>query len=165
MSKQSKSKSKKKSKGINKKMVLVAVGMGSIAAVLTAVTIIVFNKDNSVPEKTLSRADASVNSSKAAPKDPLLGTWEYADGTRYRFSEGGKGAMIVEKFSTSESDSSNRYYEYVYSYTTDGVNLSIDYEKPEVYDAKYTYEVRDGVLHMVGGDGTAGGEYDMSRVS
>ena len=139
----------------NRKMLLFGAAAGLVAAVLAAVTIIVFSKDNSTPEKALSKsetASSSVTTSAVKIKDPIVGTWEYADGTKYRFGENGKGAMIVEN------------YEYVYSYTADGTNLFIDYEKPEVHDAKYTYSIKDTVLHMVGGEGTAGGEYDMNLV-
>ena len=145
----------KREKSQNRKMILFGAAAGGVAAILAAVTIIVFNKDNSKPEKALSKSEttsSSVTTSAVKIKDPIVGTWEYADGTKYRFGENGKGAMIVEK------------YEYVYSYTADGTNLFIDYEKPEVHDANYTYSVKDTVLHMVGGEGTAGGEYDMKRV-
>ena len=139
----------------NTKMAFAGAG-AAVVVVLAAVSVIVFTRDNSGSVETLSSAEGkSVTASAAEPakeKDPLVGTWQYLDGTKYTFSEGGKGAMTVEN------------YDYIYSYTSDGTNLHIDYEKPEVHDADYTYEVKDTVLHLVGGKGTAGGEYDMNRV-
>ena len=137
---------------MKKKTKMIAAGVcTSLAAVLAVVSVIVFTRDNQVAEQDPSMADDRTTV-PVKEKDPIIGTWQYPDGTMYRFGEDGKGAMTVEK------------YDYLYSYTTDGKNLHIDYDKPEVHDADYTYEVKDTVLHLVGGEGTARGEYDMSRV-
>ena len=139
---------------MKKKTKMIFLGASaSVAVVLAAVSVIVFTRDNTAPEETVSKTDVVTGSDADTAKEklPLIGTWQYMDGTKYRFDENGKGAMTVGN------------YDYLYSYTSKGSELHIDYEKPEVHDADYTYEVKDGVLHLVGGEGTARGEYDMSR--
>lgn len=85
-------------------------------------------------------------------KDPLVGTWLYSDGTKYRFGNDNTGAMVLDD------------YDFKYTYTARDGRITIDYERDEVQDAEYTYEVDGDKLTLHGGQGTAGGDYDLSRV-
>ena len=87
----------------------------------------------------------------AVNRNSLTGTWLYEDGTRYRFDEDNTGAMILGD------------YEYKYTYKISGNKVKINYERSEVHDAEYTFEINGDKLTLHGGEGTAGGDYDLSR--
>ena len=161
-------------KKIKKRSLILIFAAVAVAAVCIVVAVIVFSSDNSSkPEQSLSRVEgsstaASQSESKAEKPNPLTGTWEYIDGTRYRFNEDYSGAMLVKKVVNPEDPAEgakDEYYEYRYTYKIDGNNLSIDYKKEEVRDAEYTFEAEANSLKLIGGKGTAKGEYEMSRVS
>ena len=152
----------KRKKKSNRRTTLIIAAVLAVAAVCIGLAVIVFSGDNSTPEKALSRISSAAESTESQPvktttkkvekPNPLKGTWQYADGTKYRFLENYKGAMIVEK------------YEYKFTYKIEDNKLSIDYEKKEVHDAEYTFEVSGDVLKLKGGEGTAKGEYEMNRI-
>lgn len=42
--------------------------------------------------------------------------------------------------------------------------ISIDYENESVRDGTYTFTVEDNTLTLIGGEGTVGGTYTLTRV-
>ena len=84
----------------------------------------------------------------------LIGTFIYEENkTIYLFEENGTGSM-------SSDD-----YNYEYKYKVDGNTLSIDFDKDEVHDVTYTFELRNGVLKLISKEGTVsiGEEYILKK--
>lgn len=124
-------------------LALIAVGVG--------VAFLIFGNEGSGSSGSpLSKRETTASSTSKIGQ--LAGTWRYKDGTKYSFKNDMTGGMTVEN------------YTYKYTFTLEGSSLKIDYERPEVHDAEYTYEIVDGKLKLIGGEGTARGEYEMERV-
>lgn len=83
--------------------------------------------------------------------DVLKGKWDFDGTTAYEFSGEGTGAMVLPSIS------------YDFTYTIDGNKLVIDYINESVHDSTYEFAVDDDTLTMVGGEGTVGGTYKLTR--
>ena len=84
--------------------------------------------------------------------DVLKGKWDLDGTTAYEFSGDGNGALILP----------NVTYEFTYEIKKD--QISIDYENDSVRDGTYTFSVEDNTLTLIGGEGTVGGTYTLTRV-
>lgn len=83
--------------------------------------------------------------------DVLAGTWDFDGTTTYSFDGEGSGAMVFPSIS------------YDFTYTIDGNKLVIDYINESVHDSPYEFAVDGDILTMVGGEGTVGGTYKLTR--
>ena len=83
--------------------------------------------------------------------DVLAGTWDFDGTTTYSFDGEGSGAMVLHSIS------------YDFTYTIDGNKLVIDYINESVHDSPYEFAVDGDILTMVGGEGTVGGTYKLTR--
>ena len=83
--------------------------------------------------------------------DVLAGTWDFDGTTTYSFDGEGSGAMVLPSIS------------YDFTYTIDGNKLVIDYINESVHDSPYEFAVDGDILTMVGGEGTVGGTYKLTR--
>ena len=81
----------------------------------------------------------------------IEGIWIYDESTHYCFFEDGTGCMGVG------------VEDYEYTYTVKGNTVSIDFVQVFLHDCKYTFEIKGDTLKLVGGEGTAGGEYELRR--
>ena len=82
----------------------------------------------------------------------LVGTRVYDEHTQYMFEKDGTGKLIADDVA----------YDYVYF--TKGEKLTIDFTEDIVRDCEYTFTIDDnGVLTLVGGDGTDGGIYMLNK--
>lgn len=84
----------------------------------------------------------------------LIGTFIYQESkTKYTFKEDGTGSM-------SSDD-----YNFKYKYNVNGNILSIDFDKEEVHDAKYLFELNNGTLKLISKEGTVsiGEEYILKK--
>lgn len=81
----------------------------------------------------------------------LVGTWTYDGNTTYQFDDDGSGAMKLTAIS------------YDFIYTIDGDQLHIDFENESVHDGTYTFTVDGNTLTLVGGEGTIGGTYTLTK--
>lgn len=99
-------------------------------------------------------ADISVSEepSEITESDSIVGLWLYTDGTKYEFEADMTGGMYIDD------------YKYTYTYSAFDSELKIDYDNAEVHDSVYDYYFQDGKLKLIGGEGTAGGEYLLERV-
>ena len=122
----------------NKKMIVII----SAAAALLLAGVILF---------VVLRKGTDDSGSSSQSKDSIVGTWLYADGTKYQFDDDMTGGMFVGD------------YKYAYTYTISGNELSIDYSNDEVHDSVYTFSFEDGKLKLNGGKGTAGGEFLLEK--
>ena len=84
--------------------------------------------------------------------DVLKGKWDLDGTTAYEFSGDGNGALLLP----------NVTYEFTYKIKKDQV--SIDYENESVRDGAYTFSVDKDKLTLIGGEGTVGGTYTLTRV-
>ena len=84
--------------------------------------------------------------------DVLKGKWDLDGTTAYEFSGDGNGALLLP----------NVTYEFTYEIKKD--KISIDYENESVRDGTYTFSVEDNTLTLIGGEGTVGGTYTLTRV-
>ena len=83
--------------------------------------------------------------------DALAGTWDFDGTTTYVFDGNGTGVMALPSIS------------YDFTYTIDGNTLVIDYSNESVHDSTYEFTVDGDILTMVGGEGTVGGTYKLTR--
>lgn len=83
----------------------------------------------------------------------LSGTWALDGTTVYQFDGNGKGAMVLHAVS------------YDFTYTIDGNKLVIDYRNESVHDATYEFTVDGDTLTLVGGEGTIGGTYELTKTN
>lgn len=84
--------------------------------------------------------------------DVLKGKWDLDGTTAYEFSGDGNGALLLP----------NVTYEFTYKIKKD--QISIDYENQSVRDGAYTFSVDKDKLTLIGGEGTVGGTYTLTRV-
>ncbi len=91
------------------------------------------------------------NESIGKEEDILKGTFYYSDSVKYEFTGKGKGAMY-------DGDT-----KYEYTYTINDNKMTIDFENEAVHDAKYTFNLEDDTLTLIGGEGTTGGEYILKK--
>ena len=84
--------------------------------------------------------------------DVLKGKWNLDGTTAYEFSGEGNGALLLP----------NVTYEFTYEIKKD--KISIDYENESVRDGTYSFSVEDNTLKLIGGEGTVGGTYTLTRV-
>ena len=84
--------------------------------------------------------------------DVLKGKWNLDGTTAYEFSGDGNGALLLP----------NVTYEFTYEIKKD--KISIDYENESVRDGTYTFSVDEDKLTLIGGEGTVGGTYTLTRV-
>lgn len=83
--------------------------------------------------------------------DALAGTWDFDGTMTYVFDGNGTGVMALPSIS------------YDFTYTIDGNTLVIDYSNESVHDSTYEFTVDGDILTMVGGEGTVGGTYKLTR--
>lgn len=84
--------------------------------------------------------------------DALAGKWNLDGQTYYEFDGDGAGSMIL----------TNTTYEFSYKVKDD--QLMIDYKDVSLTDGTYTFTVEDGKLTLIGGEGTVGGTYELTKV-
>lgn len=116
---------------------MTVAGLAIVIALITIVLIILFKPSSS--------------KSDPATTDVLSGAWVYDQYTKYEFDGYGKGCMCLE----------NTHYEY--SYKINGDKLSMNFENEAVHDCIYTFKVENNTLTIIGGEGTIGGTYKLTK--
>ena len=116
---------------------LTIVGLVVVIVIIAVISIILFKP-----------SDTKNDPAKA---DALSGAWMYDQYTKYEFDGYGKGCMCLE----------DTHYEY--SYKINGNTLSMDFKNEAVHDCSYTFTVNGGQLTIVGGEGTSGGTYTLTK--
>ena len=119
-----------------------------IIAIILVIAIITYFK--------LNRSDKNSTNNEISNYDgnSLIGTFLYEENdTKYEFKEDGTGSI-------SSGD-----YNFEYKYKVDGNVLEIDFSKDEVHDAKYSFELKDGILKLTSKEGTVsiGEEYILKK--
>lgn len=84
--------------------------------------------------------------------DALAGKWDVDGTTFYEFDGDGKGALILP----------SKTYDFTYKIDSDQIH--IDYENESVHDGSYTFKIDGNKLTLVGGEGTIGGTYELTKV-
>jgi len=83
----------------------------------------------------------------------LLGVWQYDQYTQYEFSDKHEGCLCVDDV------------HYEYTYRVSGKTITLDFTDDVVRDCEYTYSIENGVLTLVGGEGTDKGTYKLNKLS
>lgn len=83
--------------------------------------------------------------------DVLTGSWNYDGNTIYQFDGKGNGAMVLPSAI------------YDFTYNIDGDQIHIDFKNETVHDGTYTFTVTGNKLIIVGGEGTIGGTYELTK--
>ena len=81
----------------------------------------------------------------------LIGTWRYDEHTQYVFEKDGTGKLLADDVT------------YTYAYSVDGKKLTLDFTDDIVLDCDYTFSVKKSTLKLVGGNGTDGGSYQLTK--
>ncbi len=81
----------------------------------------------------------------------LIGTWKADETTSLTFGESGKGKMHLYK------------EDYTFTYTLTEDQLHLDFASSKVIDCSYTVSVTEDTLTLVGGVGTTGGTFDLTK--
>lgn len=135
---------------MNKSKKTVIIFFLSAAAVLVCSVIILTDKWNMT--EISDKGSVTKNTSSKEMFVSIAGTWLYTDGTKYQFDEDMTGGMYVGD------------YKYGFVYEISDNNIKIDYNNNEVHDSVYEFGFEDGKLKLIGGEGTAGGEYLLERI-
>lgn len=89
-------------------------------------------------------------SGNSVPKE-LVGTWSMNQATEYIFEKNGTGTL--------HSGTSS----YQFTFTVKDDVLSMDYDTDALKDCSYTFTVQEKTLTLVGGEGTIGGTYTLTK--
>ena len=81
----------------------------------------------------------------------IIGTWSVDDSTGLSFGENNKGKLIIPD------------EEYAFSYKLDKDQLSLDFVSSKATNGTYTASLSGDTLTLIGGKGTIGGTFELSR--
>ena len=81
----------------------------------------------------------------------IIGTWAADENTGLSFGEDNKGKLIIPD------------EDYAFSYKIDGDQLSLDFVSSKATDGTYTASVSGDTLTLIGGKGTIGGTFELSK--
>lgn len=84
--------------------------------------------------------------------DALAGTWDLDSNTTYEFDGKGSGAMLLT------------LADYDFTYEIKDNQLYIDFVNESAHDATYEFSVKGDTLTLIGGEGTIGGTYELTKV-
>ena len=84
--------------------------------------------------------------------DVIAGKWDVDGITFYEFNGKGNGALILP----------NSTYGFTYEIETN--QLIIDYKDDSLHDGSYTFEINGDKLTLIGGEGTVGGTYALTKM-
>lgn len=119
-----------------------------IAIIIILIAIITFLKLNKNGKNITNKDNSNYDNNS------LIGTFLYEENdTKYVFKEDGTGSM------------SSGNYNFEYTYKVEGNTLDIHFSKDEVQDAKYSFELKDGILKLISKEGTVsiGEEYILKK--
>ena len=84
--------------------------------------------------------------------DALAGKWDFDGTTAYEFDGKGSGAMLLT------------LADYDFTYEIKDNQLYIDFVNESAHDATYEFSVKGDTLTLIGGEGTIGGTYELTKV-
>ena len=84
--------------------------------------------------------------------DALAGKWDFDGTTAYEFDSKGSGAMLLT------------LADYDFTYEIKDNQLYIDFVNESAHDATYEFSVKGDTLILIGGEGTIGGTYELTKV-
>ena len=84
--------------------------------------------------------------------DALAGKWDFDGTTAYEFDGKGSGAMLLT------------LADYDFTYEIKDNQLYIDFVNESAHDATYEFSVKGDTLILIGGEGTIGGTYELTKV-
>ena len=84
--------------------------------------------------------------------DALAGKWDFDGTTAYEFDGKGSGALLLT------------LADYDFTYEIKDNQLYIDFVNESAHDATYEFSVKGDTLILIGGEGTIGGTYELTKV-
>ena len=84
--------------------------------------------------------------------DALAGKWDFDGTTAYEFDGKGSGAMLLT------------LADYDFTYEIKDNQLYIDFVNESAHDATYEFSGKGDTLILIGGEGTIGGTYELTKV-
>ena len=102
-------------------------------------------------ETTAAETTAAELKSEDELASSIIGTWAADENTGLSFNENNKGKLIIPD------------EDYAFSYKIDGDQLSLDFVSSKATDGTYTASVSGDTLTLVGGKGTIGGTFELSK--
>lgn len=130
---------KKKIKKNSQRKNMLILTVAITTCFIVAIIIFLIYMNGSVSSKDLSVLD---------------GIYVYDESIKYEFDGSGKGTMNIDE-----------QYKFEYTYKIKKEQLILNFIDDAVHDATYTYSLKGDILTLVGGEGTAGGEYTLSKES
>ena len=102
-------------------------------------------------ETTAAETTAAEVKSEAKLDSAIIGTWSVDERTSLNFGESSKGKLILPD------------EDYAFSYKIEGDQLSLDFVSSKATDGTYTASVSGDTLKLIGGKGTIGGTFELSK--
>lgn len=107
--------------------------------------------ETTVAETTVAETTVAAQLKEKTLAQLLIGTWKADETTSLTFGESGKGKMSFAKD------------DYAFTYKLEDDELSLDFSSNKVIDCSYTISVTEDTLTLVGGAGTTGGTFDLTK--
>lgn len=101
-------------------------------------------------ETTVEETIAEVKE-EAKLSEVIVGTWSVDERTSLKFMDNGKGALILTD------------KEYAFTYKIKDDQLSLNFSSSRANDGTYTASVSGDTLELIGGKGTIGGNFELSK--
>ena len=101
--------------------------------------------------ETIAETTAAELKSEDELASSIIGTWAADENTGLSFDEDNKGKLIIPD------------EDYAFSYKIDGDQLSLDFVSSKATDGTYTASVSGDTLTLIGGKGTIGGTFELSK--
>ena len=101
-------------------------------------------------ETTVEETIAEVKE-EAKLSEVIVGTWSADERTSLKFMDNGNGALILAD------------KEYAFTYKIKDDQLSLNFSSSRANDGTYTASVSEDTLELIGGKGTIGGNFELSK--
>ncbi len=150
---------KTKEKEKRRKNLLFVLLVAGILALVFVIIVIVrttdWNKTES-PQDNKEIITNPVSETISLPEiyknNEIIGTWLYDEYNQYTFNSDGTGYLMADDV------------RYDYSFSLDNGKLVLDFYKDIVKDCEYEYSITASELSIIGGNGTDGGSYSLSKI-
>lgn len=116
---------------------------GAVLALIAVILLIVF----------CVKGCSKGNPTEYSSPESLIGQWRLNSSTTYSFDGDGNGEMMLP---TSV---------YAFTYKAEAGVLTIDFVSSTLSDCTYTFTVKDDTLTLIGGEGTVGGTYELTKLA
>ena len=153
--KRNKTKERKKRKIIILSILLSVVVLCLVVLVVLIIRDSDWNKTVPNQESTESMTNSTpdtISLPEIYKDNEIIGTWRYDEYNQYTFNSDGTGFLMADDI------------RYDYSFSIDDGTLALNFQQDVVKDCEYEYDITDSGLTLIGGKGTDGGSYSLSKI-